>query len=178
MRVLTDCCLHDGEVMCVSVCGGWRSDPRDTNGISRQGPDWLLAAWRRGDVLMCGGWRYYPPSSLIPCQLCIVLWIFTTLLVLCEVWGRHGYSLKNSSSCHAFTCLLHLLFPKIMVASRSTAHTWPETLPMQKKISNQFFCISYIRDTPWCQPVKTEPQTLGERALLSFLLVFWAWLPA
>ena len=51
-------------------------------------------------------------------------------------------------------------------------HTWPQALPMQKKISNQFFCISYTRDTPWCQPVVTEPQTLGERALLSFLLVF------
>ena len=59
-----------------------------------------------------------------------------------------------------------------------TRHTWPQALPMQKKISNQFFCISYTRDTPWCQPVVTEPQTLGERALLSFLLVFWAWLPA
>ena len=38
-RGLSDCCLNDGEVMCVSVCGGWRSDPRETNGISRLGPD-------------------------------------------------------------------------------------------------------------------------------------------
>ena len=50
-------------------------------------------------------------------------------------------------------------------------HTWPETLPMQKKISNQFFCISYTRDTPWCQPVVTEPQTLGERALFNPILI-------
>ena len=56
----------------------------------------------------------------------------------------------------------------------NTIHTYPEPLPMQIKCPTQFICISNTRDTPWCQPVVTEPQTLGERALLSFLLVFWA----
>ena len=42
---------------------------------------------------------------------------------------------------------------------------------MQIKFPTQFFSISNTRDTPWSQPVVTEPQTLGERALFNPLLI-------
>ena len=78
---------------------------------SNAGPDWLLAAWRRGDVCV-SVWRLEILSTILPHTMSTVHCIVNIYYITCVVWGRRGYSWKNSSSCHAFTCLLHLLFPQ------------------------------------------------------------------